>query len=343
MKAAVIREHGGTEKIEVAELPDPTPGVGEVAVDVKAAALNHLDIWVRTGGRVELDFPHVLGSDAAGVVAAVGEGVDGVAVGDEVVVSPGLHCGTCEFCRRGEQSECVDFGIIGLTRPGVFATRAVVPAANVVAKPAELSFAHAAALPVAYVTAWRMLFTRARVRPGETVLIHGIGGGVAVAALQLARHAGCEAVVTSSSNDKLSLARDLGAARTVNYKLIDDLPGEIIEMTGGRGVDVVIDAVGAATWPVNFAVTRRGGRIVHCGITTGMEVTASIQELYWKQLIVMGSTYGSDEELRLLLRTIVAAGIEPVIDKTFDLADARAATERMENAEQFGKLLLNVG
>ena len=344
MKAAAIREHGGLEKLEVLDVPEPRAGAGQAVVAVRAAALNHLDIWVRRGGRASIPMPHVLGSDAAGVVAAVGQDVAGVELGQEVVVYPGLGCGRCECCRRGERNLCNDFGIVGLNTPGTFAEKVAVPAANVRPKPAHLTWEEAGALTLAHLTAWRMLMTRAALRAGETVLIHGVGGGVALAALQLAKLAGAEAIVTSSSNEKLAKAVALGADHAVNYAETDgaDLPEVIREATGGRGVDVVLDTVGAATWPVNFAVVRRGGRIVHCGVTGGADVHASVRKLYWDQITVMGSTLGGEEDLRLLLRAVAVARLRPVIDSVHPLDDARAATERMEAGRQFGKIVLRV-
>jgi len=339
MKAVFIRAHGELDAVEFGDMPEPMAGPGEVVVDVRAAALNHLDIWVRKGGRVALPVPHILGSDCAGVVAEVGPGVAGMDVGDAVVVSPGLPCGECEFCRRGEQSECLDFGIIGLSRSGVFAERAAVPAANVHAKPAELSFEEAASLGIAYLTAWRMLFSRAKVRPGETVLIHGIGGGVALAALQFATRAGARVLVTSSSEAKLARAREMGAASGINYRGAD-VAEAVRELTAGRGVDVAFNTVGAAAWPIDFAAVRRGGRIVLCGVTTGAEAPTNLQALYWNQLTVVGSTMGSDDDFRLMLATVAAGGMKPVIDSAVPLAEARAAMGRMEAGEQFGKVLL---
>ena len=342
MRAAVIREHGGPEVIRVEDLPEPQPAAGEVVVEVRAGALNHLDIWVRKGGRTELKFPHVIGSDAAGVVAAVGEGVGGVEVGQEVVVVAGFGCGACEFCREGEVSLCADFGIIGLSRPGVFAERAVVPAGNVAPKPAGLGFGQAASLGIAYGTAWRMLFTRAGLRPGETVLIHGIGGGVALAALQFAKAAGARTIVTSSSDEKLEEARHIGADGAINYANTPDVAAAAREMTDGRGVDVAFDSVGAATWPIDFAAVRKGGRIVLCGVTTGAEAQVNLQALYWNQISALGSTFASQGDFLGMLRTVEAAGIEPVIDSTVPLEGLADAHRRMEDGEQFGNIVLEV-
>ncbi len=344
MKAAVVFENGDAECIRYEEVPAPVPGPGEVLIEVHGAALNHLDIWVRRGRPgVELPVPHILGSDAAGTVLEAGGGVDHVAPGDEVLINPGLSCGACEFCCRGEQSECLSFGIVGMSRPGTFAERVVVPAGNVFAKPPHLNMTEAAALPLAYVTAWRMLMSRAQVRPGETVLIHGIGGGVALAGLQLAHLAGARVLATSSSDDKLMRAREFGADECINYADNPDLSEAVRDLTDGRGVDIAFDTVGAATWPENFKAVRRGGRIVHCGVTSGAEAAVNISQLYWNHLVVMGSTMGSNEDFRLMLAAVSASRMRPVVDSVYPLKQAREATLRMEAGGQFGKIVLTPG
>lgn len=344
MKAAVIFENGDVDCIRYEEVPDPVLAAGEVLLEVRAAALNHLDIWVRKGRPgMELPVPHILGSDAAGIVIEVGENVGHVRPGDEVVINPGLSCGQCEFCRRGEQSECITFGIVGMNRPGTFAERVTVPASNVFVKPQRLTMVEAAALPLAYLTAWRMLMSRARLQPGETVLIHGIGGGVALAGLQLARLAGARVLVTSSSDDKLARAREFGADAGINYANNPCLGDAIRDLTGGRGVDVVFDTVGAATWSVNFKAVRRGGRIVHCGVTTGAETTVNISQLYWNHIVVMGSTMGSNEEFRQMLSAVTASRMCPLVDSVYPLNRVQEATQRMESGEQFGKIVLVPG
>lgn len=341
MKAARIHEHGGVDAIHVDDVEEPLAGADEVVVEVRASALNHLDIWVRTSERFQLPMPHIIGSDAAGVVRRVGEQVRGVEVGQEVIVNPALSCGRCEFCRRGEQSLCSSFAIVGASRSGTFAERVAVPARNVVPKPAFLSFEEAAALPIAYVTAWRMLMTRAGLLPGEWVLIHGIGGGVALAGLQIAKLAGATVIVTSGDNDKLSRAIDLGSDHTLNYRSCD-VASTVRGLTGGRGVDVALDAVGAATWGVDFAAVRRGGRIVLCGVTTGASAPTDLQALYWNQLTILGSTSGSDEDFRQLLAAMESARIKPVIDSVHSLQDVRQASRRMEEGGQFGKIVLKI-
>lgn len=342
MRAAAIKANGGVEQVVVLDVPAPKPQPGQVVVKVHAAALNHLDIWVRKGRPgATLSFPHVLGSDAAGEIAALGDGVSGPNVGDPVVLDPGLSCGHCEACNRGEQSECASFSIVGLGSAGAFAEFVAVPAENVLPKPAHLTWQEAAALPLAYATAWRMLFTRARLGAGETLLIHGIGGGVALAALQLGKIAGARVIVTSSSADKLERAKALGADHGELYSG-GDLAARLLAATGGRGADVILDTVGAATWPVNFEVARKGGRIVHCGVTTGALAETNISALYWKQLTLLGSTMASREDFRRLLAAVAASGMRPVIDRVFPLAEAQATQALMERGGQFGKLVLTV-
>lgn len=344
MKAVVIREHGGPDCVRFEDIPAPTPGPGEALIEVRAAALNHLDIWVRKGRPgMKLQYPHVLGSDLCGEVAALGSGVDEVSVGDEVVLNPGLSSGKGEYCFRGEQSEEPGFGIVGLSRSGTFAEKVVMPAGSLYPKPAHLSDEEAAALPLAYVTAWRMLFTKARMVPGESVLIHGIGGGAALAGLQLAKLAAGEVIVTSSSDEKLERAKALGADHAINYKTTPDVGAAVKEFTRGRGVDIAFDTVGAATWAINFASVRRGGRIVHCGITTGPTAEVNIQALYWNQVSVHGSTMGSHEDFRRMVKAVTNARMKPVVDSVLPLDKGPEAMARMEAGEQFGKIVLKVG
>lgn len=342
MKAIGIHTHGDLDCLALLELPEPALAPGDVVVQVKAAALNHLDIWMRNGrAGASLPMPHVLGSDAAGIVHAIGDGVNGWRVGEEVIINPGLDCGACEFCMRGQHSECRQFSIVGMGSPGTFAEFVAVPARNLLPRPLHLTWEESAALPLAYLTAWRMLMTRAQLRTGETVLIHGIGGGVAIAALQLAHLAGARTLVTSSSIEKLARASELGAMHGIQYQG-KGVVNAVMEYTDGRGVDLVIDTVGAATWPINMEVLRKGGRVVHCGVTTGPHVEADISAIYWKQISILGSTMGSHEDFRALLQAVNTAGLRPVVDQVFPLKEARAAQERMELGKQFGKIVLTL-
>jgi len=343
MKAAVIHNHGGLDAVKVENIASPKGEDNEVILQVRSAALNHLDIWVRNGGRnPAVQVPHILGSDAAGTVIAVGAKVQSINVGDEVILNPALYCWRCEQCIAGQHSQCESFGIIGLSRPGTFAAQVAVPSYTIWPKPPHLDFDEAAALPLAYVTAWRMLFTRAKLLPGETVLIHGIGGGVALAALQFAKLAGAEVITTSSSDEKLSKAGKLGADHTINYKTAGDVAKAVRDVTKGRGVDIVFDTVGANTWETDFAAVKKGGRIVLCGVTSGAKTETNLQNLYWRQMTVFGSTMGSSGDFQQMLKTVNAAKLKPVIDSVHSLDDVQKAMGRMEKGQQFGKIVLKI-
>lgn len=344
MKAVFFTAHGNNDVLTVGERPDPAPGPGEVLVRVEAAALNRLDLFVRDGiPGVPVAFPHVPGADGAGVVEALGPGVTGLAPGTRVVLQPGLSCGTCEFCLAGESSLCVRFRILGEHLPGTFAEKVVVPRANVYSAPAGLGAEQAAAFPLAALTAWRMLVTRAVLRPGETVLIHGIGGGVSTFALQIAKVRGASRViVTSSSAAKRARAKELGADETIDYTTTD-VGKAVREMTGKRGVDVVVDSVGAATWKHSLTAAAKKGRIVTCGATSGPAPAENINVIFWKQLSILGSTMGTDAEFTAMLAAVEAGRLEPVVDTVFPLGDVRKAYERMASGEAFGKIVLKMG
>src|SRR5450759_1660350 len=343
MKAVFFTAHGGNDVLTVGERPDPAPGPGEVLVRVEAAALNRLDLFVRDGiPGVPVAFPHVPGADGAGVVEALGEGVKGPAPGTRVVLQPGLSCGTCEFCLAGERSLCVRCRILGEHLPGTFAEKIVVPRANVFPVPSRLSPEKAAAFPLVGLTAWRMLVTRAALRPGETVLIHGIGGGVSTFALQIAKLCGASRViVTSSSAAKRARAKELGADEAIDYTTTD-VGKAVREMTGKRGVDVVVDSVGAATWRHSLTEAAKKGRIVTCGATSGPAPAENINVIFWKQLAILGYTLGTDPEVGALLAAVDAGRLEPVVDTVFPLADARKAYERMASGAGFGKIVLKM-
>lgn len=342
MKAAFFREHGGPEKIEVGELPDPVAGPGTVRVRVRAAALNRLDVFVRNGiPGIAPALPHVMGSDGAGVVESRGPGVTGPKEGDEVVLNPGIDCGVCEYCLKGEHSLCVSFRLIGEHLPGTFAQHVVVPAGNAYPKPPGLSWEEAAAFPLTFLTAWRMLVTRARVRPGETLLIVGIGGGVATAALQIARLLGMTVFVTSGNPDKLARARRLGAEAGIDHSKAD-FSREIRTLTGKRGVDVVLDSVGKATWRQSIASAARGGRLVTCGATTGADPQTDLARIFWNQLTVYGSTMGTHGEFAAMLKTVGEGKLKPVVDAVHPLSRVREAMEILEEKRQFGKIAIRI-
>jgi NADPH:quinone reductase-like Zn-dependent oxidoreductase len=342
MKAAFFREHGGLDKIEYGDLPDPAPGPGRVRVRIRTGALNHLDLFVLRGiPGIPVALPHVMGSDGAGVVDAVGPGVTRVSPGDEVVMNPGINCGTCEFCLKGEHSLCVAFHLIGEHVAGTFAEFAVAPEINAYPKPAALTWEEAAAFPLTFLTAWRMLVTKARARPGESLLIVGIGGGVAVAALQIAKMMGLAVLVTSGSAEKLSLAKALGADAGIDHAT-GDFSREIRKITGKRGVDIVLDSVGKATWKQSIASLAKGGRLLTCGATTGPDPEEDIARIFWNQLSIHGSTMGTHGEFVEMLRMFRDGRLRPVVDAVFPLSRAREAAERLEEKRQFGKIVLRV-
>lgn len=341
MQAAVIYANGGIEEVKMADVPAPVPQQGEVLLEVRAAALNHLDIWMRKGRPgMEFDFPHILASDACGTIRQLGEGVSGLEQGQRVIVNPGVWCGACEWCLRGEQSECLHYGLLGMIRPGTAAEQVAVSAQCVTPAPAHLNDHEAAALTLDHLTAFRMLIRRAQLRPGEWVLIHGIGGGAALAALQWTAYMGARAIVTSSSDEKLEWAKRMGAEGTINYKTKEDVAKAAREITGGRGVDVCFDSVGGATFDANLRALRRGGRAVHCGVTSGPEATVNISRVYWNHLSILGSSMGSAEDFRLMAAAVGAAGMRPVVDQVFPLAAYPAAMARLEEGAQFGKIVV---
>lgn len=343
MRAATFVGHGGPEVLAVSEIPEPEPGPGEIRIRLVAAALNHLDLWVRRGiPGLELALPHVPGADGAGVVDAVGEGIERPAVGDEVFVQPGLFCGRCEFCRAGEESLCIRYELVGEHRPGTLAEYVVVPAVNVHPKPRGLGWDAAAAFPLAYGTAWRLVVTAGEIAAGETALVHGIGGGVALAALQIARYAGAYVYATSSSRAKLDRAIELGADVAIDYTEAD-VPARIRELTGKRGVDLVVDNVGRATWRDSIECARRGGRIVTCGATTGNQAETPVNRVYWKQLTIRGSTMMNRREFATLSRLVVGGRIEPIVDRVYDLDEVGDALDRLEAGEQLGKIVVRTG
>lgn len=338
MKAVFFRKHGGNDVLEYGDWPTPEPGPGEVRVAIRAAALNHLDIFVRSG-LPGVPLPQVPGADGAGVVDAAGEGVSGVSPGDRVLIQPGLFCNACEFCRRGEQSLCVQYRIVGEHAPGTFAERAVVPARNVFPVPEGLSFEQAAAFPLVYQTAWRMLIGRARLRPAETVLIHGAGGGVGGAALEIALLLGARVFATTSGDEKIARVQNTGAELVIDYTK-EDVAKVVRARTGKRGVDVVVDSVGEKTWMSSLLAAARGGRIVTCGATSGPNPKEEIRQIFWKQLSILGSTMANDSEFSDLLATVAAGKLKPRIDRVFPLSRARQAYARLEEGRQHGKILL---
>jgi NADPH:quinone reductase-like Zn-dependent oxidoreductase len=317
-------------------------GPRDVRLRVEAAALNHLDLFV-VGGLpgITITPPWVVGSDGAGVVDAVGAEVTTVRPGDHVVVNPGYGCGACEYCQEGETPLCPRYRILGEHVPGFLAEYAVVPASCVRVRPAHVGPEEAAAFSLATLTAWRMVVTRAQVRPGDQVLIWGIGGGVALAALQICKRIGATVWVTSSSAEKLERARGLGADYLLDHAT-DDVPRAIRAATNKRGVDVVIDSVGEATWARSLLALGRRGRLVTCGGTSGPKVETDVRRMFWNQWTLMGSTMGTDAEYDAIVGELHAGRLVPPVDRVYDLADGRAAYERLASGRQFGKVVVRI-
>ena len=349
MRAWVIRATGGLDRLELTDVPPPappaaTPGPRDVRVGIRAAALNHLDLFVVQGLPLEYRFPHILGADGAGVVEAVGQDVATVRPGDRVMLNPGIADYSCEYCRAGEHSLCRNYRMLGEHLPGTLTEAVVVPEQNVAVIPTlvpPLSWAEAAAFSLVTLTAWRMLVTRAQVRAGETVLIWGIGGGVALAALRIAKLRGAKLIVTSSSDAKLQEAKRLGADVTLNHKT-QKISQEVRALTSKRGADVVVDSVGEATWDESLRALARGGRVVSCGATTGPKVGIDLRRLFWFQWSILGSTMGNDAEYREIVRRLGTGELRPLVDRVFPFADARAAFERLAQGEQLGKIAIQV-
>jgi NADPH:quinone reductase-like Zn-dependent oxidoreductase len=340
MKAVQFTEHGGTEVIEYGDYPDPEIDRDEVLVDVRAGALNHLDVWTRRGlPGVDLELPHVPGSDVAGVVQAVGPDVSRFEAGDRVALLAGVHCGDCEFCRDGEESMCVNFHIIGEHVPGVHAEQAAVPEDNLVAVPGGVDWETAAAAPLVFQTAWRMLMTRADLSPGESVLVLGASGGVGHAAVQIAKHAGAEVFATGSTDDKLEAASRLGADYGIDYEK-RDLADRIREHTGKRGVDVVVDHVGAATYDDSLASLAKGGRLVTCGATTGGDPGAGLRRIFWNQLSVIGSTMATRGECDDVLELVWDGTFEPSIRTVLPMSRTAEGHEMLTDRDGFGKVVV---
>jgi NADPH:quinone reductase-like Zn-dependent oxidoreductase len=342
MKAAVFHQHGGPDVLRYEDRPPPLPQAGEVLVRVKACALNHLDIWIRQGiPAFTVPLPHIGGCDVAGLVEQVGNGVVGLTPGERVFISPGLSCWHCEFCLSGRDNLCVTYRILGAAVDGGMAEFVAVPAINVIPIPGTLSFEEASAFPLTSVTAWHMLFGLARLQPSEDVLVLGGGSGVGSMAIQMARAAGARVITTVGSDDKMEKAAALGADLVLNHQR-EDIEARVKAMTEGRGVDVVFEHIGPATWEKSLRSLAKGGRVVTCGATTGPTVTIDLRFLYMRQTTIMGSMMGPRAELLLAAKWMGEGRIKAVIDSLLPLKEARTAHERMLDRKLFGKIVLTV-
>ena len=347
MRGLTISAHGGLDQIEYrTDLPKPEPRRGEIRVRVKAAALNHLDLFVVAGmPGVKITPPWILGADATGIIDAIGD-LSGITdnqlkIGDSVIINPGLSDHTCEYCQAGEQSLCVNFKLLGEHASGTLAEYIVVPARNARAIPKDKPVEQAAAFTLSTLTAWRMVVTRARVKKTDNVLIWGIGGGVALAALEIVRLIGATVWVTSHSDEKLALARGLGAENLLNYTTTD-VGKEIRARTNKRGVDVVFDTVGEKSWTQSLVALGKRGRLVTCGATSGPMVQMDVRRLFWNQWDIMGSTMGNDSEFDAIANEFRAGRLTPLVDSVYDISQGRQAFERLQSGHQFGKIVVRI-
>ena len=340
MKAVIFREHGGIDRFQYTDVPEPALGDDDVLVAVKACSINHLDVWVRQGiPAYKIPLPHITGSDVAGVVAAVGTRVTQVHAGDRVIAAPGISCFGCEWCAAGDDNLCSNFQIRGAQVDGGYAQFARARAIDCLPIPASLTFEQAAAFPLVFLTAWHMLIARCRLRAGETVLVLAGGSGIGSAAIQVAKLAGARVLATVGDDAKASPARALGAEPVINYTR-DDFALAARKATGGRGVDVVFEHVGPATWDTSLKALAKGGRLVTCGSTTGPEAVCDLRYVFSRQLNILGSIMGTRADLLTVTRLLGEGRLRAVIDTVFPLRDAAAAHERLLARDHFGKFVL---
>ncbi len=341
MKAVRFHEHGGLDVLKYEDAPDPKIQTNEVLVNVKACALNHLDLWLRMGVRDwKLRMPHIVGSDVSGEIADVGSLVSRLKVGDRVLLCPGISCGQCEACFKGLDSACRSYTMFGVMVDGGYAEYVKSPEVNAIPIPGDLTFDEAAAVPLVFITAWHMLMTRAALKPGEDVLVIGAGSGVGSAAVQIAKLVGARVIAVAGTDAKLEKARALGADEVINHTR-QSIADEVRKLTGKRGVDVVVEHVGAAVWDACFDSLATYGRLVTCGVTTGGEVKLNVQALFGRQRTILGSYMGGKAELMEALKFIAQGKLKAVIDSAFPLKDAKAAQAKMESRDFFGKILLH--
>lgn len=342
MKAILYHTHGGPEVLEYADFPTPEPARGEVLVRLHAAALNRVDLWTRNGWPgIKLQYPHIPGSDGAGEIAALGEGVEGLEIGQRVVINANLGCGTCDFCLAGQDNLCRTWHLLGETVRGTNAEYLNVPATNVLPLPDGFDYHAAAAASLVFLTAWHSLITRANLRPGESVLIVGASGGVNTASIQIAKLVGATVYVVGAGREKLALAESLGADVLVDRTKEEDWSKALFKLTNRRGVDVIVDNVGT-TYPLSFRAARKGGRILTVGNTGGPKFEIDNRFIFGKQLSIIGSTMGTKKDFADVFALLFAGKLRPVIDKTFPMEEVRAAHERLEKGEQLGKITLSI-
>lgn len=335
-----MHRHGGPEVLQYEDVPEPRIRPDEILLRVRACALNHLDLFVRQGiPGISIPMPHILGSDIAGEVAEVGELCRRVRPGQRVLLAPALSCRQCPQCLSGRDNFCRDYRLFGYSIDGGNAELVAAPEYAVIPIPDALSFEEAAAVPLVFLTAWHMLVGRAKIQPGEDVLVVGASSGVGSAAVQIAKLFRCRVIATAGGDAKAARARELGAAEVIDHYR-QDVAAEVRRLTGKRGVDVVFEHVGKATWDKSMASLAPGGRLITCGATTGYDVALDLRYLFSKQYTVMGSFMGSLAELHRVLRFVFNGELRPVVDRVYPLSEIRAAHERLEKGEQFGKIIV---
>lgn len=342
MKAIVMRQHGDPSVLHVEVYPEPAIGSNEVLVRVRACALNHLDLWVRRGlPGVAIPLPHIPGSDVAGEVAKIGADVRTVRLGQKVVLAPGVTCGHCPACIAGNDNRCREFTNLGYKIDGGCAECVRCPAINCMPYPENLDWISAAAVPLVFLTAWHMLINRAQLQPAEDVLVLAAGSGVGIAAIQVAKFFGARVIATAGSDEKLIKAKQLGADEVIHHGTME-IDKEVRKLTANRGVDVVVEHVGAATWEKSVKSLAPGGRLVTCGATTGYDAKLDLRFLFTRQLSLLGSYMGTKDELRTVLKLVAQGRLKPVVDKVFPLDECAAAHKYLEEGKQFGKVVLRV-
>ncbi len=340
MKAVRFHRFGDLDTLVYEEVPTPKAGPGEVVLQVKACALNYLDLWIRQGvPAYKIQLPHIPGSDVAGIVAEVGPGVEGISVGQRVVIAPGLSCFRCAYCLSGRDNLCDHYRIFGAGTDGGYAEFAKAPAANLIPIPDGISFEEAAAFPITFVTAWHMLITRAALKPGQDLLVLAGGSGVGSAAVQIGKLAGARVIATASTQKKLDQARQLGADLLINYAE-RDFSREVFKMTKGRGVDVVFEHVGPATFGKSIVSLAKNGTLVTCGATTGPTTELDLRHVFWKDLSILGARTGTRAEMETVARLVGERKLKPIVDSVYPLSKAREAQEKMQSRDLFGKVIL---
>ena len=343
MKAILFHQHGNTDVLNYSDYPTPEPGPGQVLVRLKAAALNHLDIWVRNGWPgLNLDYPHIPGADGAGEITALGEGVTNWSIGERVVINPNLSCGTCEYCLVGMDNRCVDWGLLGETIRGTYAEYIAVSARNLLRIPYDFGYHEAAAAALVFLTAYHSLIERGQLKAGETVLIVGASGGVNLASLQIAKLSGARVLVVGSRPEKLALAESLGADHLIDRSKDENWSQVVYEITNKYGADIVVDNVGT-TFPESFRAAGRGGRILTVGNTGHPIVEIDNRYIFVKHLSLIGSSMGTHNDFKAVMELVFNGRLESIIDQTFPLSEAGAAQTRLERGDQIGKITLEIG